>query len=235
MVNPTQQLDLRDLVLEHIGRYRISFLPVLERVFGEVGSVRSVIHALKNDGLLRSYGTDDGYRSLLGGYTAYQLTVPGAAQVGVSPKRAKRLNENALESSFRLLWLCCMVERRYARLSEEHLVKLFDSPLNSKDCPYCIELNGKRTVYRIRLLGEHSDDGYALRQARKDLVAATETPALGEFVKHGRYGNLLVVSKPERRKRLEERVKARKLKSLGHVRIEIAPDLAQLKEAFRAG
>ena len=229
------QPELRELILEHIARYRITFQPTLERVFGEFGSIRSEIASLKRDGLIKALGPKNGYRSLLGGYTAYQLTPIGAKAIGASPKRAKKLNENALESSFRLLWLCCMSKRRYSHLTQAHVTKLFENPLKSKDCPYCIEPTGKRTVYLVRLLGERSEDDYALRETRKDLVAVSKIATARDFVEHGRYGNLIAVSKPERKKRIEERVKARSLKDLGRVRIEIVPDLAEIKDAFRAG
>lgn len=230
-----QDPELRNLILEHIGRYRISFLPTLERVFGELGSVRSEIVSLKKSGLIKTCGPNDGYGSILGGYTAYQLTPKGTTHAGVSRKRSKKLNENALEASFRLLWLCCMNKRRYARLEEVHLTQLFGHPLKSKDCPYCIEAKGKRTVYRVRFLGENSNDDNALLETRHDLIAASKIDTVDEFVRHRRYGNLLAVSKSERRKRIEDRIRKKSLKSLGTVRVEIVPDLAELREAFRAG
>ena len=224
---------LADLALEHIGRYRISFQKVLERVFDGQGDVAGAVRALKTAKHVKSLGRAEGYGSVLGGYTAYQLTPQGAARAGVSVKRAKKLNENSLESSFRVLWLCCMGKDRFARLDEPHLLKLVEHPLKAKDSPYCIETHGKRRIYRVRLLGLHSDDGYALRETRKDLQDCAAMPVLKEFVEHGRYGNLLVVSKPERRKRLEDRIQASQLKRFGHVRVAEAPDLNEIGEALR--
>lgn len=224
---------LPDLMAEHIGRYRISFLKIMQKVFDGRGDVSAALRDLRSRNLVKSLGRAEGYGSILGGHTAYQLTPQGAAHAGFSPKRAKKLNENSLELSFRVLWLCCMSSDRYSRLEENHLITLFDHPLKAKDCPYCIEIAGKRRVYRIRLLGAHSDDGYALRETRKDLLECAEIPAVGEYVEHARYGNLLVVSKPERKKRLEERVQALKLKRLGHVRIAVTPDLNEIGVALR--
>jgi len=57
--------------------------------------------------------------------------------------------------------------------------------------------------------------------------------AVREFVEHARYGNFPVVTKPECKKRLEERVQALKPKRLGHVRIAAAPDLNEIGAGLR--
>ncbi len=233
MVERDDTIDLRALILEHIGRYRISFLPVMERVFAGLGDVKGTVQKLQKAGLITALGRTAGYGSIFGGYTAYQTTAKGAKQAGFTVKRAKKLEENALEISFRILWLCCMGKPRYRRLEERHLVQLFGHPLKSKNGYYCMEMKGERRVYRIRLIGQESDDEYALRETRKDLVECGELPILKEFCQHARYGNLLVVSKPERRRRLEERVNKQGLKQLGHVRVAQVPDLAEIGGAFR--
>lgn len=233
MVNSITNETLPDLVLEHIGRYRISFMNVMDKVFDGQGDVVGAIRQLKAAKHIKPLGRAEGYGTVLGGFTAYQLSPQGAAHAGFTVKRAKKLNENTLELSFRVLWLCCMSKDRFARLDEHHVTKLFDHPLKSKDCPYCIETSGKRRVYRIRLLGADSADDYALRETRKDLLECAEIPVLKDFVEHGRFGTILVVSKPERRKRLEERIQAQKLKDLGHVRVALVPDLNQIKEVLR--
>jgi len=232
MVEGGSTLDLGALVLEHIGRYRISFLPVMERVFAGLGDVKGTVQKFQKAGLITALGRTAGFGSILGGFTAYQLTAKGANQVGYTEKRAKKLNENGLEISFRVLWLCCMGTIRYRRLEETHLMQLFGHPLKSKNGNYCMELDGESRVYRIRLLGQESKDEYVLRETRKDLTECGGLPLVKEFCQHGRYGNLLVVSKPERRRRLEERVNKQGLKLLGHVRVAQVPDLAEIKGAF---
>ncbi len=232
MVEGESTLDLGALILEHIGRYRISFLPVMERVYGGLGNVKGTVQKLQKAGLITARGRDAGYGSLLGGYTAYQVTAKGARQAGHTEKRAKELNENGLEISFRVLWLCCMGTPRYRQLEEMHLKQLFGHPLKSKFCPYAMEMDGENRVYRIRLLGQDSKDDHALRETREDLMECGKLPILKEFCEHGRYGNLLVVSKPERRRRLEERINKQGLKTLGHVRVALVPDLAEIKGAF---
>lgn len=232
MVEGDSTLDLGALILEHIGRYRISFLPVMERVYGGLGNVKGAVQKLQKAGLVTARGRDAGYGSLLGGYTAYQVTAKGAKQAGVTVKRAKPLGETELEISFRNLWLCCMGNPRYRFLEERHLVQLFKHPLKSRTVHYCMELDGENRVYRIRLIGQESDDEYALRETRKDLAECGGLPIVKEFCEHGRYGNLLVVSKPERRRRLEERINKQGLKTLGHVRVALVPDLAEIKGVF---
>jgi len=231
MVEGESTHDLGALILEHIGRYRISFLPVMERVYGGLGNVKGAVQKLQKAGLITARGSKAGYGSILGGYTAYQVTAKGATQAGFTVKRAKKLEENALEISFRILWLCCMGNPRYRRLEEIHLKQLFDAPL-TKNGYYCMEMEGDHRVYRIRLLGQDSKDDHALRETRDDLMECGKLPILKEFCQHGRYGNLLVVSKPERRRRLEERINKQGLKTLGHVRVALVPDLAEIKGAF---
>lgn len=233
MVERERTLDLGSLILEHIGRYRISFLPVMERVYGGLGNVKGTIQKLQKAGLITARGREAGYGSILGGYTAYQVTAKGAKQIGVTVKRAKLLSETELEISFRILWLCCMGNPRYRFLEERHLVQLFNHPLKSRTVHYCMEMEREHRVYRIRLIGQESDDDYALSQIRKDLTECGELPIVKEFCQYGRYGNLLVVSKPERRRRLEERVNKQGLKELGHVRVAQVPDLNEIGGAFR--
>ena len=231
MVEGGDTLDLGALILEHIGRYRISFLPVMERVYADLGNVRGTVRKLQKAGLITALGPKAGYASIFGGYTAYQTTAKGATQAGFTVKRAAKLQDNKLEISFRILWLCCMGDPRYRRLEERHLVQLFKDPL-TKNGYYCMEMEGERRVYRIRLIGQQSKDDHALKETRDDLMKCSELPVLKEFCQHGRYGNLLVVSKPERRRRLEERVNKQGLKQLGHVRVALVPDLAEIKGAF---
>lgn len=233
-MTPNTNEKLSDLLLEHIGRYRISFLKVMEKIYGGQGDVAGAVQALKKAKLIKPLGKNEGFGSALGNHTAYQLTKIGTARSGVPDKRSKGLTEKTLEPSFRVLWLCCMGEERFARLDEPQLQELFDSPLGARCNNYCIEIGGKRRVYRIRLLGADSTDEYALRETRKDLLECAEVPILKDFVEHGRYGNILVVSKPERLKRLEDRIGAQGLKKLGHVRVALVPDLNEIGEAFRA-
>jgi len=233
VVTPNTNENLPDLLLEHIGRYRISFLKVMEEVYGDQGDVAGAIRALKRDNLVKPLGKTEGFGSALGNHTAYQLTKTGTARAGVTERRAKPLDDKTLEPSFRVLWLCCMGKERFARLGELQLKLLFDSPLGAKNNPYCMEIDGKRRIYRIRLLSAASTDEYALRETRKDLLECAEAPKLKDFVECGRYGNILVVSKPERRKRLEERIGVQGLKNLGHVRVALVPDLNQIAEVMR--
>lgn len=223
---------LDELLLEHIGRYRISFPKIMQKVFDGQGDVSATLRTLTKDNSIKSLGTREGYGNVLGGHTAYQLTAQGAARVGMSNKRAKKLNENTLEQSFRVLWLCCMGDAQFSCLMEKHLLQLFGSELGARNNAYCIERNGKRRVYKIRLLGLKSKDAYALRETEKDLLESADTPGLKEFVEHGRYGNLIVVSQPEHRKRLEENIRKRKLCELGHVRTALVPDLNEIREAL---
>ena len=231
MVEGENTLDLGALILEHIGRYRISFLPVMERVYGGLGNVKGAVQKLQKAGLITARGPKSGYGSILGGYTAYQVTAKGATQAGFTVKRAVLLKDNKLEISFRILWLCCMSDPRYRRLEESHLKQLFNDPL-TRNGYYCMEMDGHHRIYRIRLLGQDSKDDHALRETREDLMECGKRPILNEFCQYGRYGNLLVVSKPERRRRLEERINKQGLKEFGHVRVALVPDLAEIKGVF---
>ncbi len=234
MVTPNANEKLSELLLEHIGRYRISFLKVMEKVYGGQGAVAGAVQALEEANLIKPLGKKEGFGSALANHTAYQLTTTGAARIGITERRAKKLTENTLEPSFRVLWLCCMGEERFARLGEAQLKELFNSPLGAKCNNYCIEIGGNRRVYRIRLLSAESTDERILRETRKDLLECAEVPILKDFVEHGRYGNLLVVSKPERCKRLEERISKQGLRNLGQVRVALVPDLNGIGGAFRA-
>lgn len=236
MVNEQADEMLPNLLLEHIGRFRISFAKVMERVFDGQGDIAGAIRTLKEAKRIKSLGRSEGYGTVFGGYTAYQITPQGAAHAGFSVRRSKTFSPTALESHFRVLWLCCMGEDRFARLEEHHVRKLFDHPLNSKDCPYCMEIGDMRRirrVYRVRLLGADSADDYAIRDTRNDMQEYGALPVVKDFVEHGRFGTMLVVSMPERRKRLEERLQAERLKECGHVRIAQVPDLNQIKEVLR--
>ena len=77
MVTEGTELDLKELILDHIGRYRLSFLPVMQRVYGELGNVSPVVRQLQKDGLIVARNKNNGYGSILGGYTGYQITVKG--------------------------------------------------------------------------------------------------------------------------------------------------------------
>lgn len=244
MVKDDSKTDLPALLLEHIGRYRVSFKPLMNRVYGHLGDVEKALNKLQRDRLVvaltsgkipqnsKKQKESVSYTSIFGKVVPYQVTAKGAEKTGKTPHRAKKLAVSNLEISCRVVWVCCMGETRYSLLEEFHLEQLVGDPLRSRYCPYVLELGGKKRLYLVRLIGQNSKNAYALGKTQEDLLACSDIPGVREFCEHGRYGNLLVVSKPERRKLLEQEINRNGLKELGHVRVAMAPDLAEMREAL---
>src|SRR3972149_107866 len=99
-------MEDRDLsILRHVGLYRITLRPVLERLFFAGGSWGAVLQRLRSDGWLQAgkFPRNVSY---------YQLTPKAAAYLALPLSRATPFGAQALHKHLAILWFCWMGQPR---------------------------------------------------------------------------------------------------------------------------
>ena len=170
-----------DEILRHIGRYRLSIRPVMDRVFfPDVASgCRNAIDRLHQQGLVRS-------RRLVGPHRYYQLT-PRGAEGRVSVYRTEPLRAQAIQNSLGVLWFCFMSERLRRRLETLELAGTFEDPPGGL---HCTEAGDEPCLYRVRVLSRKTRVATLLPDLREYIRKAGEKPSskLAVWLRSRHYG-----------------------------------------------
>lgn len=237
MVTRTDSATLSPLeqrILEHTGRYRISYAPLMARLLNQGQSVDAALQALRKDNLLatvRPSQTD---------HTVYHLTLKGTRITGVPKDRAEVLKRaSALDSAFRMLCFCCLSEPRRSRMDQSHVHQLLGGDVDTKNRFYCIGTGSEANVYRVHLPSDRSSDKAAFNAIRDDFAAAASSPLIAPLLKARRYANIILVTKESRAKRIRLLLRAHDISQLGRVELHVAPGWLErqpfLKEKFSNG
>src|SRR5262245_34113663 len=151
------------LILEHIGRYRLTLREVLRVAFA-IANPGNVLQRLRNAGLVRER------TGLPGRLSYYQLTEAGAGD-GIPLERTKPLGERALGYHLAVLTFCFFGRDRRRRLERYELEHLFgaETPLVDQ-VAYCLDPEGvtPRRLWRIYAPGPRTTSGKVLKTLRAE-------------------------------------------------------------------
>ncbi len=227
-------MEKRDLaILRHVGLYRITLRPVLERVIFEGRSCGAVLQRLRSEGLLQvgKFPRNVSY---------YQLTPKAAALLALPVSRATPFGAQALHTHLGILWFCCMGQARRYRLEPDKLARLF--PKQTLPGDHCIdeEKQDKPRIYRIYVPDAHAAMRNVIREIRTNFRESTAIRELDKWVEGHRYAFAILVETPERRAALKAALKAthegeRPLSGQAYFRVEVVPGLATIGGTFRRG
>ena len=229
-----RSLTVRDeRILEHIGRFRVSIRPIIERQFFNGASSENVLSALARDGRIHA-----GPRQLDGNFSWYQLTRTEAIRRNRSENIGNPLDGYGLHKALAVLWFCCGYERdsegkqipheRYL-LDREQLAKAFNGVAPDDQDPYCVDA-GDGTIYRVHVHDTAAKDSTIFRKLREVSSAAFKNAALLNPIRDGHFGYAVLVEFEERRVHLEKEIPKLELPGNPLVRVFRAPGSTTLKE-----
>lgn len=215
------------LILQHVGRFRISIRPAIEKLYFDGKSCDNVLQRLRSEGRLQNH------RLGRTGISYYQLTRSQARspQTLVPENRALPLSAGPLHESLAVLWFCCLSKYPAERLEGEDLKRLFGKTYYD---PHCLHVGqgGRQQVLRLDIPGSTSGDEYPVRKlvsTFEELVSGKD-PDLWEWVKSGDFGFTILVETKERKARLEALLAKEKLP--GFISVQTAPSQITIKEAL---
>lgn len=178
-------------ILAHIGRYRVTLRPVLDRLFfgADSSGCGNVLARMLQAGSIRS-------RVLTGRLCYYQLTEKGAA--GRVPEgRSREIRGQALRGDLSILWFCCMQDVRRQRLEQAETAKLFPE---LRRVPHVVEPGEPKVLFRIRVVGPRTKPGQIVREIRRHVFAAREAEdgSLAAWIEKRYYAFAVLAERPER-------------------------------------
>lgn len=230
MVEQLNRKERREVILTHIGRYGFSLRPVIEKLFFEGKSCDNVLRGLTKDGLIAAHpnAAQPGKTLLIpGGYKYYQLTPLAARRMGLPESRSKPASSATFDKALGVLWFCCMQEnQRLNVLEARHVSQLLadqDTIIEVPDGTYCIELQGKRRLVNVFVLGANTSDQYHLRQFQKDMKTAERHPTMSVWLKHRRLSYAFLVPNPKLAESVFAEIKRRSMLKKTDIRVLTVP------------
>lgn len=217
-----------DLILSHIGLYRLSLRRTLERLFfnGKAVACDNVLRRLIADGRVQCV------KGLPHRISYYQLTRAEALRRGLPPNRAGRLRAQALQQHLGVLWFCCMGPTPRVRLEPSQLERINAGlPAWPQVC-HCAERGDKPTLYRVVVLGPQARPFDLLARLSKQLSAEQDHPELGALARTGFRAVAILADQPARVAAIEAAIKRRRLRDLSPTIVEFAPSVQTLASAL---
>src|SRR5258707_478558 len=122
-------------ILKHIGKYGLSIRAVIEKLFFGCATCDHVINRLIKEKRIVSDP------SIPGGVSYYRLSLGEARARTVPDHRARPKRGAALRQALRILWFCCMWDKKRNRLERKRVAENFgNGPGSGK--PHCAEAEG---------------------------------------------------------------------------------------------
>ena len=179
-------------ILEHVGRYRLTTRPALDKLFFPSSSgCGNVLARLLSSRMLRRRPGLPGRRSY------YQLTEKSAAEVGVPISRTVQPGPQALREALSILSYCVLEVRPSAttsrlRLEVGELAELTGGQFGPGPSPHVLEVSDAHRVYRVSAPSPTTRSGSIVRGAATWLQKSTAVEALTSWVQAGKYAYLVL-------------------------------------------
>lgn len=176
-----------ECIVAHVELYQLTLARVVRRLYfpGELYKDRKLAKKLCGD-TLSALERAEKLRSYL---------LPGAEQY-YTPATKKPANTQAIDYDLGTLWLCCMEQKRFHRLSTSEIRRLFPTPPHHH-VRHCVsDEDGGPVVYRLYF--STVDVKSTIAQAKKHVSESRNKYGLKDWVERGDYG-FIVCSDSERK------------------------------------
>lgn len=223
-------------ILEHIGRYRLTFQEILGALFFDGGSPQKVLNRLKDEDFVE---TQPGFG---GNRRAYKLTKKGGASIDARRRAADNLGSDALETSVAILSFCFLKQRSRVFLLPKERDELLSTPPKAKIGRYhCLESGARaKCVHHIYAPAVTTPIDDMLTQTRSHLRDALAVKELAPWLRHGRYVHTILVERPNREADFKalldesefDEHDRRLIRDVAPVRVELVPMIPDLEEAL---
>jgi hypothetical protein len=191
----TSSGEVEELIVEHIGRYRLSIVPVIAKLFfnNDAKQAQEVLRDLKRRGLVQAHG-----RLFNGGYSSFQLTVESCEKLRLSKHRAAEIKGQALVRNLAVLWFATMKGAKRARLPDDVLPP--GCPIPPGEAPHVIEVIApeRARIYRLQV-AEKGGHKYPFDQIARAADQFQAIPNGLEFMTTGAYAFAVLVNTEDRK------------------------------------
>lgn len=221
----TEERTRDDRILDHIGLYRLSIRPIIERLFFGGKNSGNVIQRLLEQKRIQ---TREGLPRRM---RYYQLSANEATNRGIPVYRTQPFGSQALNQHLAALWFCNMGSQPRHLLEKQDLEKRF--PEDLPPGTYCIERSpdGHR-LYRIRTGSSDADDTSLVRWLRHEIAASSKSEALSQPMTTRQFGFGLLVDTTTRVTALQQTIEESGLAEDAFIFIEFAPSHLTLHTAL---
>lgn len=215
-----------NLILSHIGLYRITLKKVLDRMFFDGKNSYNVVQRLKDDGHIQSR------EGLPNNIAYYQLTPSEATARGLPADRGEGFEAQALRQHLGVLWFCTMNEARRHRLEVEELEALDAGFPKSPQIAHCVENSEVPRVWRVEATGPRTGVGGLLGRLTQHIHQARDHKKLGTWIRNRQYAFAVIVEEAGRRRLIDAAIQKHGLKELAEVNTFYAPGHRTLGDAL---
>jgi hypothetical protein len=225
MKRPGIELTDRDrAVLEHLRRYRLTTVKILQALFCE-GSVDAVKKLLQR---LQEYITSE---PLYGRTVYYRLTAAGARLVGAPEEVARPIRPQALTKAFGILSFCCNGSTVRERLTRVEFVEDFKDLAtvlvqSEYYLDYYLDADGDSVRLGQIVVDYGGDYQRLISKCRSIVREGLETPVFRDIVADDLFAISIVVAEVEKAKVMEEYLQTRPMKAW--ITVEVIPELGNV-------
>ena len=214
-----------ELILEHLGRYRISLRQILERLFFDGKNAGNVIQRmLKNDTVHSRSGLPNRIRY-------YQLSALSAGKRSIPKNRCEPFAAQALNVHLAVLWHCCATDNKRHRVEEKLLSKQFE---NYPRGPHCVEdTDDGHKLSHVRVCTPETEETNLIRRLREDVYDAYENKELIDPLRSGQYGYVVLVETKSRIKSIRRALEAHEFTKDADIQVDFAPSHQTLHQALK--
>lgn len=219
--------NIRDeKILEHLGRYRISLRPILERLFFEGRTSGNVMQRLLKAGRVHSR------EGLPNRIRYYQLSASEARKRSVPTGRTEPFAAQALNVHLGVLWFCCIEKPSCHRIEEKTLKGQFEKPPRG---PLCVERSsdGSHRLWHIRVATADTEDTNLVRALRTDITDAVANRELVDPITSGQFGFVVLVDTEARKHALANSLADNESLTPASIEVHFAPSHETLPVALK--
>jgi hypothetical protein len=178
-------------ILEHIGRYRLSFQEVIERLYFKGADSQKVLDRLRDSGFIASEKGFGGNRS------AYVLKPKGVAARGLPRRTADELGSQSMPDYLAVLSFCCLMGKARIVLLKDELKELFEHEV-PKGRYHCLERADSSSLYHVSIPGPTKREDAVVAATRSHVARMLGSKGLSEWVTERLYQYAILVDSAER-------------------------------------
>lgn len=219
-------------LIDHVTRYRMTVVPVIERLTGFRGLSRRVLREeLQQLCCSGTLGAAPLYRDRHYYYLAGAGHHAGTGPNDAASRHFGPLSEVAKIRNYAMLSFCCLSQQRRQRLTAEDIER-FVPDLYRIGMPssYYVEADGPQS--RLGFLrvdtGGHSRWDRILAKAREDIRTHSLFQSIREFVARGLFEVSIVTALPQKATRLQQAIEEWPAEQQSLIRVVACPELINL-------
>lgn len=211
-------------ILDHIGRYRMTLRPVLDRLFfaDESSGCGNVLKRLIDAGLVTAR---DGLPSKR---RYYQLTAKGA-EGRVPLGRTKPMRAQSLRSAIAILWFCTMADSPRKRIESWELRDILADEMPAGK--HCMQPGNPPLLFRVQVPSGRTKVAGVISGLRDHMKESFAHPVVRRMAKDRRYG-FAILAEAERVPEIRSAVAKHNLGRYAPILIESVPSPQTITRAL---